>query len=35
MGLTFSWVLSACQALTKEKMQAKTHGGALIRRVGT
>lgn len=35
MGLTFSWVLSACQALMTEKMQEKTHGGALMSRVGT
>lgn len=32
--LTFSWVLSACQALMTEKIQEKTHGGALRSRVG-
>ena len=32
--LTFSWVLSACQALITEKIQEKTQGGALRRRVG-
>lgn len=35
LGLTFSWVRSACQALRREKRQEKTHGGALMRRVGT
>lgn len=33
--LTFSSVLSECQALMTETIQEKTHGGALMRRVGT
>ena len=32
---TFSCVRSECQALMSETIQAKAHGGALIRRVGT
>lgn len=33
MGRTFSWNLSELQATKTEKMQEKTHGGALMRRV--
>lgn len=33
VGRTFSWNLSELHATKTEKMQEKTHGGALMRRV--
>jgi hypothetical protein len=33
--LTFSWVLSACQAFIMETITENTHGGADMSKVGT